>query len=51
MAKHPLTRPEPYDPLDYAHLAENVVRALMAQPCRELPPPERFTGAGVYAVY
>jgi len=43
--------PEPYDPLDYDNLAQNVVRALMAQPCVELPPPAAFEGSGVYALY
>ena len=43
--------PEPYDPLDYDHLAENVVRALIEQPIVGLPPASPFTGVGVYAIY
>lgn len=42
---------EPYDPLDYENLANSVVRALMEQPPCQLPPPESFTGPGVYAIY
>ena len=51
MAKTEVERPEPYDPLDYDNLAENVVRALMERPCVTLPPPNAFVGAGVYAIY
>ena len=51
MARANLNRPQPYDPLDYDNLAQNVVRALMAQPGMALPPPEPFVGVGVYAVY
>ena len=40
-----------YDPLSYENLAESVVRALMNRDPGPLPPAERFTGAGVYAVY
>jgi len=50
MTNRSIEHSEPYDPLDYAHLAENVVRALMEQPCAELPP-KRFIGEGVYAIY
>lgn len=51
MASPAVEHPEPYDLLDYRHLAENVVRALMEQPCSELPPSGKFIGAGVYAIY
>ena len=51
MAKTEVERPEPYDPLDYDNLAQNVVRALMEQPCAVLPPPASFMGVGVYAIY
>jgi hypothetical protein len=40
-----------YHPLDKIHLGESVVRALLAQPVVALPPPEPFTGAGIYALY
>lgn len=30
--------PQQYDPLDYDNLAQNVVRALMEQPCQNLAP-------------
>jgi len=43
--------PEPYDPLDYTHLAENVVRALLDQPLQAMPPATPFSGVGVYAVW
>lgn len=41
----------PYDPLDYANLAKSVVDTLMEQAVGQLPPPEEFDGAGVYAIY
>jgi hypothetical protein len=40
-----------YDPLSYENLAASVVRALMDREAGPLPPPERFKGAGVYAIY
>jgi hypothetical protein len=42
--------PQQYDPLDYDNLAQNVVRALMEQPCQSLAPAP-FEGVGVYALY
>jgi len=42
--------PQQYDPLDYNNLAQNVVRALMEQPCQRLAPAP-FEGVGVYALY
>ena len=51
MATAKIQRPEPYDPLDYDNLAQNVVRALMEQPSAPLPPAEPFVGTGVYALY
>lgn len=42
--------PPQYDPLDYDNLAQNVVRALMEQPCQNLAPAP-FEGVGVYALY
>ncbi len=41
---------EPYNPLDKQHLAESVGGALLAQPVHPLAP-ERFGGAGLYAIY
>lgn len=42
---------EAYDPLNYKNLARSVVDALLATSPTSLPPAERFTGSGVYAVY
>lgn len=42
--------PEPYNPLDKLHLAESIARAMVEQPVYLLPP-EKFVGAGVYALY
>ncbi len=42
---------EPYNPLHKLHLGESVAKALLARPVVALPPPEAFTGAGVYALY
>ena len=42
--------PQQYDPLDYDNLAQNVMRALMEQPCQNLAPAP-FEGVGVYALY
>lgn len=39
-----------YDPLDYENLARSVVDALLTAEPVSLPP-ERFVGAGVYAIY
>jgi hypothetical protein len=40
-----------YNPLDKRNLGESVAEALLSQPVSELPPPKRFWGAGVYAIY
>lgn len=42
---------QPYNPLEKRNLAVNVVDALLARPIVPLPPPGRFLGAGVYAIY
>lgn len=42
---------EPYNPLHKLHLGESVAKALLARPVVALPPPDAFTGAGVYALY
>ena len=41
---------EPYNPLDKKRLGEQIAAALLAQPINPLPP-EKFIGAGVYALY
>ena len=40
-----------YDPLDYANLARSVVTALLESASAALPPTEKFSGCGVYALY
>ncbi len=40
-----------YDPLDYENLARSVVTALLELPPTALPPDEKFSGSGVYALY
>lgn len=42
---------EPYDPLNYDNLARSVVQALFDRTEQPVPPPEMFSGAGVYAIY
>lgn len=41
---------EPYNPLDKNRIGEQIVQALLEQPIHSLPP-EKFIGAGVYALY
>jgi hypothetical protein len=41
----------PFNPLDKKHLGESVANALLARPIGPLPPPTRFEGAGIYAIY
>jgi hypothetical protein len=43
--------PQPYNPLDRMELARSVERALLDRPLGPLPPPTRFNGAGLYAIY
>ena len=40
-----------YDPLDYENLARSVVTALFESVSTALPPSEKFSGSGVYALY
>lgn len=40
-----------YDPLDYENLARSVVTTLLELPPTVLPPTEKFSGSGVYALY
>lgn len=42
---------ETYNPLDKRNLAESTANALLARQVGPLPPPEPFTGAGIYAIY
>lgn len=41
----------PFNPLDKKNLGISVADALLARPRNPLPPPEKFIGAGVYAIY
>ena len=41
----------PFNPLDKSNLGASVSEALLARPVGPLPPPERFIGAGIYAIY
>lgn len=40
-----------YDPLNYENLARSVVAALLESVSTGLPPTEKFSGSGVYALY
>lgn len=44
-------QPKPYNPLEKRKLAESIVRELLSQSPEDLPPQDRFKGAGVYAIY
>lgn len=44
-------KPKPFNPLEKKNLGESVAEALLAQAVEKLPPAERFSGAGVYAIY
>jgi len=46
-----MTDETPYNPLDKLHLGESVADALISRPIMELPPPQQFIGAGIYAIY
>lgn len=41
----------PYNPLDKRNLGESVAEALLTSSLGPIPPAERFSGAGVYAIY
>ncbi len=41
----------PYNPLDKKNLGISVADAMLARPVSELPPEDRFVGAGIYAIY
>ncbi|HCF7311842.1 TPA: Eco29kI family restriction endonuclease [Pseudomonas aeruginosa] len=42
---------EPFDPLAVENVGVTLAVELLEQPLHPLPPPDRFTGAGVYALY
>lgn len=41
----------PYNPLDKQNLGISVADAMLTKPVSTLPPEDRFTGAGIYAIY
>lgn len=41
----------PYNPLDKQNLGISVADAMLTKPVSALPPEDRFTGAGIYAIY
>jgi hypothetical protein len=41
----------PFNPLDRIHLGESIRDALLKQSVHQMPPGERFEGAGIYAIY
>jgi hypothetical protein len=41
----------PFNPLDKTNLGDSVVKALLNTAAHLLPPAEKFTGAGIYAIY
>jgi Eco29kI restriction endonuclease len=43
--------PQPYNPLDRVELGKSVERALLGRPLVPLSPLDRFSGAGLYAIY
>lgn len=48
---HPQVPDTPFNPLDRLNLGESVAGALLKQVVGPLPPPNRFVGAGIYAIY
>ncbi|BCL76791.1 hypothetical protein JHS3_25270 [Jeongeupia sp. HS-3] len=42
---------QPFDPLAVENIGVTLAVELLEQPLQELPPPESFAGAGVYALY
>ena len=44
-------QPEVYNPLDKNNLGTSVADALLSRRGVDLPPPGKFLGAGVYAIY
>lgn len=50
MPRQDIPAPIPFNPLDKKHLGESVAEALLESPIHQLPP-DRFIGAGIYAIY
>jgi len=46
-----VTQDKPYNPLQKRHLAESVVRAILAQPARQMTETADLRGSGVYILY
>jgi hypothetical protein len=42
---------KPYNPLEKKNLGDSIASELLSQIPAPLPPPERFKGAGIYAIY
>ena len=50
MPEENILAPAPFNPLDKRHLGESVASAMLKSPIHPLPP-EKFKGAGIYAIY
>ena len=50
MANDDIPSPIPFNPLDKRHLGESVAAAMLKTDIHNLPP-EKFKGAGIYAIY
>lgn len=50
MANDNIPSPIPFNPLDKRHLGESVAAAMLKSKIHPLPP-EKFKGAGIYAIY
>lgn len=50
-AREILMSETPYNPLDKKNLGISVADAMLAKTVSQLPPEDRFTGAGIYAIY
>ena len=50
MANDTIPSPTPFNPLDKRHLGESVAAAMLKSDIHPLPP-EKFRGAGIYAIY
>ena len=50
MADENILSPTPFNPLDKRHLGESVAAAMLKSEVHPLPP-EKFKGAGIYAIY
>ena len=50
MPEENILAPTPFNPLDKRHLGESVASAMLQSQIHNLPP-EKFKGAGIYAIY